>query len=253
MSKAVILIDYENTHISLAKNELECNTDKFYLFKELGAPYGDEIEVYPIAKWDNFIFQQKAFEEFGIATIPVFSTAKNSSDIKLTVECMRLAYEDNVDTFIILTGDGGYLPLINHLIDKLKKHVILYSVKGSTNGELIKRLGDKHQWIEEALKDYLQPLTKINPLYYEVVRAVHFGLKKGMSYISRGQLFKFIQSSDKVFGNLTDEEIGKLIDNTIFCRLIYEVQSPHPSKEGITIREIKINYDSIWIKCLNLN
>jgi uncharacterized LabA/DUF88 family protein len=43
-------------------------------------------------------------------------TVKNAADIHLTVEALKIAYENScINQFIIVSGDGGFIPLIRQL------------------------------------------------------------------------------------------------------------------------------------------
>src|SRR5205814_8194007 len=51
-------------------------------------------------------------------------TGKNSADIRLVVDAIDLAYsKDHIDTFVIVSGDSDFSPLVSKL-KELGKHVI---------------------------------------------------------------------------------------------------------------------------------
>ena len=59
--------------------------------------------------------------------------AKNRADIALVVDAMEIAYtRDYIDTFVILSGDSDFTPLVMRL-KELNKRVIGLGTKGSTS------------------------------------------------------------------------------------------------------------------------
>jgi uncharacterized LabA/DUF88 family protein len=251
-SKTVgIFIDYENVHISLEKKNLEFDPIKLETFRILAKQYGQHRRTTPVARWDGFIVHQNAFIEFGIQPLAVSGNAKNASDIALTVECMKSFYTESIDAYVIFAGDGGFIPLVNHLLNE-GKEVYLYSVKGATSEKLL-RLGDKHYWIEEQLHASLRPATVLNPKYIQVVKVVYNALYvRKMPFLSRRQLFNFIKTQGaSQFGTLSDEEIGKLLDETIDFKLIYTEDQEHPDG-GKPTRSVRINFDNPRVQMINL-
>jgi uncharacterized protein (TIGR00288 family) len=63
-------------------------------------------------------------------------TGKNSADIRLCVDAMDLAYsKDHIDTFVIVSGDSDFSPLVSKL-KELGKHVIGLGMVDSTSALL---------------------------------------------------------------------------------------------------------------------
>ena len=99
----------------------------------------------------------------------------------------------------MFAGDGGFLPLINYLIDDCLKTVVLYSVRGSSNGAVIKRLKHSHLWIEDEMGGCIQPITQIDQKYLNLVIAVDAKLKNfGWTYYSNS-IFSRIRTGNKSF------------------------------------------------------
>jgi len=81
------------------------------------------------------------------------TSAKGSWDVGMTVDAMTMA--NKIDTFILVTGDGDYIPLVN----ALKVHgcrVEVCSFERSTAGELIKAADQyipmQEEWIFKEKK-----------------------------------------------------------------------------------------------------
>jgi uncharacterized protein (TIGR00288 family) len=63
-------------------------------------------------------------------------TGKNSADIRMVVDAMDLAWsKPHVDTFVIVSGDSDFSPLVSKLKEN-GKHVIGVGARGSTSGLL---------------------------------------------------------------------------------------------------------------------
>jgi len=90
--------------------------------------------------WDRY----KAFKapmheaNFELIEIPhVRQSGKNSADIRLVVDALDLCYtKSHVDTFVIISGDSDFSPLVSKLRENAK-HVIGVGVKQSTSDLLI--------------------------------------------------------------------------------------------------------------------
>lgn len=71
---------------------------------------------------------------FELIEIPhVRQSGKNSADIRMVVDALDLCYtKSHVDTFVILSGDSDFSPLVSKLREN-NKHVIGIGVKDSTS------------------------------------------------------------------------------------------------------------------------
>jgi uncharacterized protein (TIGR00288 family) len=90
--------------------------------------------------WSRFTpFKTKMHEAaFELIDIPPTGAAgKNSADIRLVVEAMDLCYtKDHVDTFVIISGDSDFQPLVNKLKEN-RKVVIGVGIRKSTSQLLV--------------------------------------------------------------------------------------------------------------------
>jgi uncharacterized protein (TIGR00288 family) len=71
---------------------------------------------------------------FELIEIPhVRQSGKNSADIRMVVDALDLCYtKSHVDTFVIISGDSDFSPLVSKLREN-NKHVIGIGVKDSTS------------------------------------------------------------------------------------------------------------------------
>jgi uncharacterized protein (TIGR00288 family) len=88
------------------------------------------------ADWSRYSAYMLPFHEAAIELIEIpkrSQTGKNSADIRLVVDAMDLAWSKvHVDTFVIVSGDSDFSPLVSKLKEN-GKHVIGLGMKGSTS------------------------------------------------------------------------------------------------------------------------
>src|SRR5204863_5046101 len=78
-------------------------------------------------------------------------TGKNSADIRLCVDALDLAYsKDHIDTFVIVSGDSDFSPLVSKLKEN-GKHVIGLGMQQSTS-ELLRDNCDEFIYYEDLGK-----------------------------------------------------------------------------------------------------
>ncbi|TAM49886.1 MAG: NYN domain-containing protein [Paraburkholderia sp.] len=90
--------------------------------------------------WDRYKGFKASMHEasFELIEIPhVRQSGKNSADIRLVVDALDLCYtKSHVDTFVIISGDSDFSPLVSKLRENAKK-VIGVGVKNSTSDLLV--------------------------------------------------------------------------------------------------------------------
>jgi uncharacterized protein (TIGR00288 family) len=90
--------------------------------------------------WDRYKEFKKAMHEaaFELIEIPhVRMSGKNSADIRMVVDALDLCYtKAHVDTFVIISGDSDFSPLVSKLREN-NKVVIGVGVKNATSDLLI--------------------------------------------------------------------------------------------------------------------
>ena len=103
-----VLIDYENVSVNTLGS----------LFDQL-SDVGRVIVKRAYADWSHA--KQKSREQLqglGIEAIQNFhakGSAKNSSDIRMAIDAVELLYISSVDTFVIVSADSDFVPLVNKL------------------------------------------------------------------------------------------------------------------------------------------
>ena len=88
------------------------------------------------ADWDRYKSFKRGMHEaaFELIDIPhVRQSGKNSADIRLVVDALDLCYtKSHVDTFVIISGDSDFSPLVSKLREN-DKMVVGIGVKNSTS------------------------------------------------------------------------------------------------------------------------
>jgi uncharacterized protein (TIGR00288 family) len=107
--------------------------------------YADWSRFQPYTAW----LHEAAFE---LIEIPKRSqTGKNSADIRLCVDAMDLAYSKaHIDTFVIVSGDSDFSPLVSKLKEN-GKHVIGLGMQGSTS-DLLRDNCDEFIYYEDLAR-----------------------------------------------------------------------------------------------------
>src|SRR5688500_14592676 len=90
--------------------------------------------------WERYADYKRPMHEaaFELIEIPhVRQSGKNSADIRMVVDALDLCYtKEHVDTFVIISGDSDFSPLVSKLRENAKT-VIGVGVKNSSSDLLI--------------------------------------------------------------------------------------------------------------------
>jgi uncharacterized protein (TIGR00288 family) len=128
-----IFIDFENLALGF-----QGRRDRFDITRVLErlVEKGKIVAKKAYADWSRFANFTHLLHESAIELIEIPKRAqsgKNSADIRLCVDAMDLAYsKEHIDTFVILSGDSDFSPLVSKL-KELGKHVIGLGMQESTS------------------------------------------------------------------------------------------------------------------------
>jgi uncharacterized protein (TIGR00288 family) len=90
--------------------------------------------------WSRYAVYKQAFHAAGVELIEIpkrAMTGKNSADIRLVVDALELSFaKEHIDTFVIVSGDSDFSPLVAKLKEN-GKHVIGLAIKESSSDLLI--------------------------------------------------------------------------------------------------------------------
>ena len=138
VTSMALFCDFEN----IALGVRDANYEKFDIGKVLERLLlkGSIVVKKAYCDWERY----KAFKapmheaSFELIEIPhVRQSGKNSADIRMVVDALDLCYtKTHVDTFVIISGDSDFSPLVSKLRENAKS-VIGVGVKNSTSDLLI--------------------------------------------------------------------------------------------------------------------
>ncbi len=143
-----VFIDFENLGLGFGNRR-----DRFHIGKVLErlVEKGKIVAKKAYADWNRFSSYTASLHEAAIELIEIprrSQTGKNSADIRLCVDAMDLAYsKDHIDTFVIVSGDSDFSPLVSKL-KELGKHVIGLGLADSTS-ELLRDNCDEFIYYED--------------------------------------------------------------------------------------------------------
>src|SRR3989440_11864353 len=131
-----IFIDFENLALGF-----QSRRDRFDIVRVLErlVEKGKIVAKKAYADWSRFAAYTSLLHESAIELIEIprrAQTGKNSADIRLCVDAMDLAYsKDHIDTFVVVSGDSDFSPLVSKLKEN-GKHVIGLGMQESTSNLL---------------------------------------------------------------------------------------------------------------------
>jgi uncharacterized protein (TIGR00288 family) len=133
-----LFCDFENVALGVRDAKYEKFDIKLVLERLLLK--GSIVVKKAYCDWDRYKGFKAAMHEanFELIEIPhVRQSGKNSADIRLVVDALDLCYtKSHVDTFVIISGDSDFSPLVSKLRENAKQ-VIGVGVKQSTSDLLI--------------------------------------------------------------------------------------------------------------------
>ena len=134
-----VLLDFENLALGFQKTTVK---KKFEIQKVLErlVEKGKILVKKAYADWGRFSTYKQPLHDaaFELIDIPKRGqTGKNSADIRLCVDAMDLCYsKEHIDTFVVLSGDSDFSPLVSKLKEN-GKYVIGLATQGSASSLLI--------------------------------------------------------------------------------------------------------------------
>lgn len=131
--RLAVFVDFENIALGLRGKD-----DRFEIARVLDRllEKGRVIVKVAYADWNRFREYTQALHENGIELIEIprrSQTGKNSADIRLVVDAMDLSWsKEHIDTFVIVSGDSDFSPLVSKLKENGKR-VIGLGMRASTS------------------------------------------------------------------------------------------------------------------------
>ena len=207
-----ILIDFENIAAGVERENLGRLNMKLIMnrLKEKGRillsrAYGD---------WGRFAKFKQSLLEQGINMMELTSyrgQEKNRADIALVVDAMELAFtRPHIHTFVLLSGDSDFTPLVMKLRELDKKIIGMGTRKATSRllaqscdefifyDNLLKLANEEDHGIEDSTSQTPETLSKIDAfaLLVESIKAIH---RNDSNPIPAGMLKQFILRKTPTF------------------------------------------------------
>ena len=151
--RIALFCDLEN--IALGVRDSDIKKFNINLVLERLVEKGKIIVKKAYADWESYRDFKREFHEAGIELIDIPKrrySGKNSADIKMVVDAMDCSHaKDHIDTFVVLTGDSDFTPLVTKLKEN-NKIVIGVGVKNSSANLLIDNC-DEFIFYEDVWRD----------------------------------------------------------------------------------------------------
>src|SRR5215212_890062 len=153
-----VFIDFENVGLGFGGRR-----DRFEINKVLEriVEKGKIVAKKAYADWSRFGEYTRSLHEAAIELVEIprrAQTGKNSADIRLVVDAIDLAYsKDHIDTFVIVSGDSDFSPLVSKL-KELGKHVIGLGLADATS-VLLRDNCDEFIYYEDLDRAPLGPIS----------------------------------------------------------------------------------------------
>jgi len=154
--RAVVFVDYENIFrriedygSNIIELDLVGNTIEYFSNKGFSII---DFQLYANFDVDHFhtSFHQTYLQSLGVTTKHTSYKGKNSSDIQLVVDALKLVYKNPlIDAFIILSSDRDMIPLIQAIRQEGKMVFLITTKTNFANGMIY--FTDYHEYLENIL------------------------------------------------------------------------------------------------------
>ena len=187
--------------------------------------------------WSKGGKQRDQLLEFGIEPVHVFqasSSGKNASDIRMAIDATDLLYSSPVDTFVIVSGDADFLPLVNKLRSS-GKMVVGAGLEKSTSDTLVKAC-DRYFYLDQREKKdaVTEPQSKKRSKSSLIVRAVQASMDNE-GKVTGSRLHSTMQRLDPGF-DFRDRGFNSF---TAFLEDSSEVKVTRPTGPGDVVIELR--------------
>ncbi|HCH69446.1 MAG TPA: nuclease [Colwellia sp.] len=157
MKKIAIFVDVQNIYYT-TRDAYKRQFNYRLLWQELLAK-GDIVQAtaYAIARSDDQQHKfQKALKHIGfeVKLKPFIQrsdgSAKGDWDVGITIDIMTAAATQDIDTIVLLSGDGDFDMLLSHIKAEYNVNTIVYGVPTLTANSLINAAGEYYK-IDQSL------------------------------------------------------------------------------------------------------
>ncbi len=187
-----VLIDYENVGLDSSQ----------YLLDQL-SDMGRIIVKRAYADWSVERSKRDQLLELGIEAVHHFrstKSGKNSSDIKLAIDAVDLLHNAELDTFVIVSSDSDFVPLVTRL--RAAGKVVVGAGRRQAASTTLVKSCDRYIYLDDAKAPSgiakRQRSTKGTDLPSLVVRAIEASMD-GQGQVVGSKLYQTMQRIDPSF------------------------------------------------------
>ena len=228
-SQIAVLIDFENVGLNTIQGLFDALSD-----------IGRIIIKRAYADWSSSKTPREQLFELGIEPILIYrstKSGKNSSDIRLTIDATELLFQSTVDTFVIVSSDTDFIPLINKLRSAGK--VVIGAGRKETKSSNLVRSCDRYFFLDQADFDVPSQIPEMSPIDELLLRGFRASADENGRVLG-SKLHSTIQRLDPSFNYRT-------YGHTTFVKLLEAsavVKVTRPRKVGDVIIELNEAFES---------
>ena len=175
-----LFLDFENVYISV--RQVYKQNPNFEVIVEKAEEFGRVIISRAYADWYHYQRITNSLYANGIEPVYVPTyyygqdpqhthAIKNSVDIHLVIDAMRMLYShDNIETFVFVTGDRDFIPLMN-AIRQYGKECIVIGVAESASSHLAQS-ADEFYFYHQLAEDIAPNREQTKDPYEALVQAI---------------------------------------------------------------------------------
>jgi len=229
-SQIAVLIDFENVGLNTIQGLFDALSD-----------IGRIIIKRAYADWSSSKTPREQLFELGIEPILIYrstKSGKNASDIRLTIDATELLFQSNVDTFVIVSSDTDFIPLINKLRSAGK--VVIGAGRKETKSNNLVRSCDRYFFLDQADFNVLSRIPELSQVDELLLRGFRASADDNGQVLG-SKLHATIQRLDPSFNYRT-------YGHATFVKLLEAsavVKVTRPRKVGDVIIELNETFESL--------
>ena len=261
-NESALFLDYDNIHIGMEQT-FGALPDVHILAEAIKNHFkqsGDIIIKKAYGDWERYMgvpatLQREQIEPVYIGAkrnvgieVTRIGTAKNAADIQLALDAQELIYsKPNISTFILISGDYDFVPLVMRLHEN-SKHICISGISARTSKELIQMVGSEFFIsIDELLGLKALNVPKLSTVdWQKFVTCLDQREKGKMPFIAR-KLFT-TQIPSTILGKYDSPEGRQMVVGESLVAGITELYYvPNPVVTGTNTAAIKLNRNNDFV------
>jgi uncharacterized protein (TIGR00288 family) len=187
-SQIAVLIDFENVGLGAIEGLFDALSD-----------VGRIIIKRAYADWSSSKAPREQLFKLGIEPVLIYrppKSGKNASDIRLTIDATELLFQSNVDTFVIVSSDTDFIPLINKLRSTGK--MVIGAGPKNTGAKSLVRACDRYFFLDQPGFGAPDRLPEVSPIDELILRAFRASADEN-GQVRGSKLYETMQRLDPSF------------------------------------------------------